>query len=406
MKKRDGSIEGENSLNIIYLGPFSYPSSNANSLRVKGVVDALAKAGNKITVCPGVLNTGKNDDAINVQHQNIRVYQLDEYAGGIFSNLKRGFRGLFLGDLTIRWLKTLSYTPDAIVLYGSHLGYASRLMKYCRSNNIKLYFDIVEWYDPRHLPGGLFGPFAISNEYSMRWVVPHADGIIVISHYLENYYRAKGCKTILIPPIFSKILDEQKKYKTSSELNLCYVGTPGKKEAFDIVFEGIIKAIALGVDIKMHIVGVTENEFHSNYPLEASLFNGDISRLLFYGRLGNNETKNIVSNSDFLLLARRPLRFANAGFPFKVSESMTLGTPVITNNFSDILKYLVHGVNSILLKNLSSDEIARALLFARSLSSEEFDKMQINARNTASNFFSVDSRFQEISNFFRVSIND
>ena len=40
-----------------------------------------------------------------------------------------------------------------------------------------------------------------------------------------------------------------------------------------------------------------------------------------------------------------------AGFPTKVSESISLGIPVITNNTSDLKKYICNGVNGYMIEN-------------------------------------------------------
>ena len=49
----------------------------------------------------------------------------------------------------------------------------------------------------------------------MSYANKKADGVIVVSSYLENYYKKSGCKTVIIPPL-STI-----KYKFSeSDFNL------------------------------------------------------------------------------------------------------------------------------------------------------------------------------------------
>jgi glycosyltransferase involved in cell wall biosynthesis len=254
---------------------------------------------------------------------------------------------------------------------------------------VRLILDVVEWYDPRHLPGGLIGPFAYANEFSMRWGVPQADGLIVISRYLENYYRIKGCKTHRVPPLFSEFPDRPLQLRTQNGLlNLCYAGTPGKKEEFGLLLEGIRLAHTAGLGLKLHIIGVSASELLAKYPAAEILLAVDDGLLEFHGRLSNQATRQLVAASDFLLIARRPLRFANAGFPFKIAESMMLGTPVISNCFSDINEYIVDGVNGILIKKLAAKDVYGCIFKAVSFDEAAMLRMQNEVRLTAQKIFS------------------
>lgn len=382
---------------IAYVGPFTFPSSNANSLRVKGVVEALVQDPHEVMVCPGLLAM---DPAGDVQMPSgVQIHQLNEYVAGFCSTLPAGLRGLFLGDVTVRWLENLQSKPDVIILYGTHLGYLIRLLRYCRRESVRLILDVVEWYDPRHLSGGLLGPFALSNELSMRWAVPRADGLLVISSYLENYYRAKGCSTLRVPPLFSEFpIRPPQLHEKNELLNLCYAGTPGKKEEFALLLEAVRRALAGGGRLKLHVIGIAEAAFLAKFPEAATLMVEHNGALELHGRLSNQATRRLVAASDFLLIARRPLRFANAGFPFKIAESMALGTPVITNTFSDISHYLKDKKNSILVKELNSQSFFEGIITALALDDSAKFSMQTNSRLTAQKYFSTSKR-SDIQNF-------
>lgn len=329
-------------MNIVYTGFFSYPDSNANSLRVSGVISLLEDLGHAVTVLPGVKN---NNNSVNVEN----IKQIDEYQNGVFSGIN-GLRGAFVGDNTIAYLKSLEKKPDLIILYGTHLSYLVRLINYTKNNNIKLILDVVEWYDPRHLPGGLFGPFAFMNELSMRHFVKQADGLIVISEYLKKYYTNKGCKLILLPPIFP----EQKKSIvnkfSNSIIHLCYVGTPGKKEDFLSLCESLEKIYNDNIQFYMHFVGFTKQQLLMNEKFNEYSFIYDKKVCGFYGRLTNEEARSIISKSHFSIFFRPNLRFANAGFPSKLAESFSLGTAVICNDISDVKKYVSNSHDGFILE--------------------------------------------------------
>lgn len=373
---------------VVYVGPFTYPSSNANSLRVKGVATALMIEGHEVIICPGLQNL---DSEIKCDVLCLpEIHQLDEYSSGLFSKLSKGIRSLFIGDFTIKWLQNMQRKPDVVILYGTHLGYLMRLRKYCQRTSIRLIVDVVEWYDPRHLPGGLIGPYALSNEVSMRFFVPKVDRLMVISSYLDDYYRSKGCATVRVPPLFSEFPDRPIQLREDNGLlNLCYSGTPGKKEEFELLVKGVLLACDLGIGICLHIIGMSRTDFVTTFFCEGQLHKRVDEVFKCYGRLSNVEARRLVASSDYLLLARKPLRFANAGFPFKIAESMSLGTPVITNRFSDVHEYLQDDFNAFLIDQLDVRSLFDAIKKAVSIDDGARILMQNNAKTTAKRFFSV-----------------
>jgi glycosyltransferase involved in cell wall biosynthesis len=389
-------------MRIAYVGPFSLSSSSANVLRVKGVAEALVFGGHHVVLCPGVIIEGVDQSFVDSFPDEIGIHLLNEYKCGFASSLNPGLRGLFLGDVTLRWLEQLQIKPDVIVLYGTHLGYLSRLLWFCKKYKIRLLLDIVEWYDPTHLPGGRFGPFAMSNELSMRWAVELADGAFVISRYLEEYYNSKKMKTLRLPPLLSASPIRPRQFREDNgALNLCYIGSPGKKEEFGILFAGIDAAISLGCKINLHVAGISEREFADSYPDAFSFVSRNRDSFKFYGRVDNKNAKNIIASSDFLLVARRPVRFSNAGFPFKVAESLLLGTPVMANNFSDIFNYVNNGVDSVLIESLTKDAVANSILFGASLTETAIMKLKECARCTADKVFLSVARATEVDQFVR-----
>lgn len=365
-------------MNIVYVGPFAYPDSSANSLRVKGMIEIMQLAGHHVQVC-AAYPSSDNKNSVGLAD----IYCAHEGTKGIFANIHSGLRGLFLGDNTIAWLNNLEKKPDVIVLYGTHLGYLLRLLPFCHMHKIKLLLDVVEWYDPRHLPMGLFGPFAAANELSMRCFAHRVDGIFVISRYLESYFKSKGCKTLYIPPVFSINNDRPQQFRDSNKfLNICYVGSPGKKEDFISILRGLNEIADVENKIKMHIVGMTEEQFLKEYGSDI-VFLFDFKCVKFYGRVNNSYARNIVSSCDFMVVLRPNQRFSNAGFPSKVAESFCLGTPVLANLTSNLGEYLENRKNSIIIKSPNFVDFSDALNEALELDLTLIKFFKKNAINTA-----------------------
>ena len=358
-------------MKIIYVVPFAYPSSSANSLRVKGMIDALVLAGHEVEICAGISNQTGQDNCVN--SEGLNVYCVNEYKKGLFAQVHAGMRGLFLGNNTLHWLQSLQQKPDVIVLYGTHLGYLLRLLPFCKRHGIRLLLDVVEWYDPRHLPGGFFGPFALSNELSMRFFAKKVDGIFVISRYLEQHFSGQGCKTLRVPPMFSIQQARPPQFReVNGLLNICYVGSPGKKEDFLSIFYGLQIAYDAGCRFVMHIVGVTAREFKHSYGLDLLSILKIDGVVQFYGRVANIEAKRIVASCDFLVVLRKNERFVQAGFPSKVAESLCLGTPIMANLMSNLDEYLIEDENSIIVTDVSAVGFSMAIRHANQLKKEQY----------------------------------
>lgn len=377
-------------MNIIYTGLFAYPDSSANTLRVQGVVNLLKELGHDIKILPGLIS---NYDENLWNDESIEVVSTKEYQSGLFSSVS-GIRGLFVGDNTINYLEKMSVKPDIIILYGTHLGYLTRLLQFTKKYNIKLILDVVEWYDPRHLPGGVLGPFAIMNELSMRFFVQKADGLIVISEYLRAYYKGGNKKIFLLPPLFSKGKNINFNKHKNSVLNLCYVGTPGKKENFEILNEALELLYKNKIKFYMHFVGF-DKSFIKNKEYS---FMDDEQVCSFYGRLENTEAKKIVANSHYSIFFRPNLRFSNAGFPSKVAESFSLGTSIISNDFSDLKKYIVNGENGYILEGEINSEKIYKLLIDLANNVLAYKSLQQNVLVTYDNYFNIKS-YREFNDY-------
>ena len=369
---------------VVYVGPFAFPSSNANSLRVKGMSEALALAGYDVLICAG-LPSSKGSKSGDIA-EDVHVESVDEYGGGLFSSINRGLRGLMLGDITVKWLESQENKPDCVVLYGTHLGYLLRLIPFCKKYDVPLFLDVVEWYDPRHLPMGVFGPFAIANEVSMRFMARRASGVFVISRYLQNHFNNQGCRTLRVPPLFSNGPARPKQYSDKDEaIHFCYAGSPGAKDDLEPVICGLRMAQHAGISFVMHIIGITEAEFF----LLSQGFDDPcvaVDNLRFYGRLNNVDAKAIVAACDYLVLIRKDRRYSKAGFPSKVGESMSLGTPVIANLSSNLDEYLVEGENSIVVKGWAAIDFFEAVCRAASVGRLELAAMKIRAKAVGGQF--------------------
>jgi glycosyltransferase involved in cell wall biosynthesis len=127
-----------------------------------------------------------------------------------------------------------------------------------------------------------------------------------------------------------------------------------------------------------------------------------LSFATFYGSVNNSEVTKAYAHADFAVLLRdSDARFAKAGFPTKVSESLWHGVPVLANYSSDLAMYLTDGLDSIEVKGKSASAFSMAVSQALKLSPDTLEQMHISARKTAENKLNILNFASSFKNFLQ-----
>ena len=326
------------------------PDKNAAAQRVVANSKALEKLGYEILF----LGITKNKRNIEYQFfENFKYLEI-EYPQNLFQWLK------YLSGIeeTIKIIEknekiegVICYNYPAIALY--------RLEKYCRKKNIKIFADVTEWYQGE---GNLIKKIIKNIDSYLRMVKihPKLDGLIVISKYLENFYKNK-LKTIYIPPLVD-LCDKKWHSNTNikileDKLVLIYAGNPGKiKDKIDKVVSAVERINSDKIILK--IIGLTKEEFKSTYSKDFKDLN---SNIIFLGRISHEKVLKLLKEADFSIFFRERNRVTMAGFPTKFVESMSAKVPVITTKTSDLEDYLLEGKNGFWLKDNIEDTLKEIL---------------------------------------------
>jgi glycosyltransferase involved in cell wall biosynthesis len=152
--------------------------------------------------------------------------------------------------------------------------------------------------------------------------------------------------------------------------------------------------------IEFTLLGINLKELTDKYNISDSIVKKCSKSILSFGRVSKSEVLKHFESANFSVLLRpSKLRYAKAGFPSKVVESLATGTPIICNISSDLADYLIDGENSLIVKNCTAEEFAITLRKALSLNKEEKQKMFVNARETAKEFFDYRKYENEFNTF-------
>lgn len=390
-------------LSIAYVGPFTFPAHDARAHRVRAISSALVAAG--FDVCVGAGGSHAPPQAAELADYPFSVTALKEVALDTDWRPKRIARPFLWGGMTEHWLGSLNPPPDAVLVFTGYSAYARRLVPWCRRRGITFVADVVEWYQPSHLPGGVFSPFRFDHEWTVRYLNARGN-VITISSYLHHYYEKRGCRAICIPPLFdvkamvSRICERDERLP----LTLAYTGTPGRKDLLDTILEALLQVNAKTTRVRFRLAGVSEREVLA-YPASRK------TRLMHLpewidvvGCVSSSQAQDIVRKADFTVLLRPHLRCSTAGFPTKVSESLSLGTPVICNLTSDLTAYIRDGVEGIVCYGFEAGAFRDAIEKALALGPRVWLSMRQKALRRAEECFDFRHYVQPLARFFEEAV--
>lgn len=94
-----------------------------------------------------------------------------------------------------------------------------------------------------------------------------------------------------------------------------------------------------------------------------------------YRRLSHEDAVRELTNADFSIFFREPIRVNNAGFPSKYAEAAAAGVPVITNHFSDLPNIVMQGKNGFIAEN-SMESISDTIKVVAGLKRNDVEEMK------------------------------
>ncbi len=339
---------------IAYVGNFGFPDKNASGKRVLGNCKVLQDLGCKV-ICIG---PGEGN---RIEYDGITLYSINRG-----NDIERVIKNKLIEVQSILSKKKVEY----VFLYGALFTQKEnyRLITWCHKKGIKVIYDQVDWLDI-NWRNPLRGLIRTRNHYLMNnKVIPACDGVICISSFLANYHAKNGLKTVIIPPLS---LEKSKHFDAEPvkerPLRLIYAGTTSDKhrptaqwkDRIDIMLEVLADASDNSAlhQFNIEIYGMTQEQYIDMFPTDeqakAKLTVNKLGkRLTFHGITPNNEIVTEIQKADFTILIRDRKRATMAGFPTKISESIGCGTPILSNDTSDIKGYIINGETGYVNNNL------------------------------------------------------
>lgn len=368
-----------------------YPNGNAGAIRQH----AFAKLFELCGYTPYVIGMGPSTNFQSKTFEGVRYTSFRANKNHLFNRILN----LFLFKARLKKFLKENNKFSKIVVVSIPQPALFYLKRYAKKEEIQLIHDSVEWYSPEEFSLGKVSPsYFINNCYNTKWIDKNFK-VIAISKYLQKHFQSRKIDTVRIPVIMDVNKLPHKKQIKVDKLVLMYAGAAGKKDYLKEIIEGLslLKNKDLS-KLELRIFGVEEEQLKIDMNISNHTIEKLSSTLKCFGRVSREVVLKNLEEADFTVLLRSSTqRYAKAGFPTKVVESLSSATPVICNITSDLGDYIEDTVNGIVVEECTPDSFAFSVKRAMEFSIDERLQMCANARKTAEESFDY-SKYINIAN--------
>jgi glycosyltransferase involved in cell wall biosynthesis len=386
-------------MRVFFIVENSIPLPNASSNRKISLVKALNFAGAEAEILCIMGTYGKKDTV--TESSEIRVsYTTSKFRHDSFivRNLNK-VKGRLNSFLYI-YKENKKNKIDAVFLPAKlkMLFYIMFFYLFSRLLGIKILFEVSEY------PEILVRSKLTRIYYYIHklFTVKLFDGAVVMTNNLNSYFSkllSKKAKIITIPMTVDMDRFKLERDPVQIEKYIAYSGyISNKKDGVDILIRSFA-AIAAGYpEYKLYIIGGTNEKglIESLKSLCADL--GIKEKVVFTGKVDNNEIPKLIVNASILALARPSSLQAQGGFPTKLGEYLSTKNPVVLTDVGEIKNYLIDGVSAYISEPDSVEAFSKKLEECLS-DKEKASEIGINGYKVALNNFNYKSKAFALKDF-------
>lgn len=359
-RKRNGAFTVQRgTINVVFLGVFGFPFGTAVIQKMRLVAKSLTNAGVRVTViCTRAYHTEGEVPPIRLHGR----FEGTEY---IYTS-PTPYRH---PRLIIRnWNKTVGVLKEICLLL--HLSRRGRLdvalahsssfatfLRYYLLSRI-LGFKIISNYAEflSGFPSRLNWTEKLNDFLRDRVMIRLADGVIPISHFLEQHVRnITPEKPLIRVPVlvdFSRFANQK---PANSEFYFLFCSSLSYLEVIEFVLAAFDNLCFPHNKVLLYLVVSGGPEQFRKINRSIALCKNKACIKLFKD-LTDTELTTLYVGARALLIPMRATVEDMARFPHKIGEYLATGNPVITTRFGEVARYLTDGVNAVMTNGHSVEE--------------------------------------------------
>lgn len=339
-------------LNVVWIGPQSFPIGNATSKRRRYMVDYMnthdiqshylccdfKQYGERRNATEGIYGLCDYKDITPIADEKRFLLFWKEGKRQLLSWYREDHKNVLIFSTILRWSDYPFYK------YALKIGY-------------HIVFDQLE----TSFLGSGYNSFL--RKLNLRFSERLSDRAFkkcpafVISQALlkENRERYPNRKLCLLQNS-TPVISDNPKTSINTPLQVLYSGTFGAKDGVEYMIDGIIKAHDRNIACNLILLG-------KGQPQDMAVLEKTkgLDYISYLGYVTDQKLSELLTQADVLCMTRTNSRFANYGFPFKLSEYLATGNIVLATNVGDVHNYLENAKSAYIVPPENADAIADAI---------------------------------------------
>jgi len=376
---------------ILYVGGFELPDRNAAAQRVI----ANGKIFKELGYSPAFLGIDKTlAQGTDVESTHTNHFGFECWAHPYPNSKKEWLRSITSAEHVAALVQgPLNGRVHSIICYNHPALSQLKIRKICKQIGANYIADATEWYD--NAAGGLIFRVVkgLDTALRMRYVHFKTDSLITTSPYLERFYETRVKNIVNLPTLYdadymsSLATDSENTKKKKNVIRFMYAGSSftldrlakdrsNVKDRLDQIVKIFDAVFPEHQNFELNIFGLEKDNFISAFPELEPALTRMADHVFFHGRVPHKQIVDETVTSDYTIFIRHLSRVIEAGFASKFSESMTFGTPVISNIYSSIAPFVREGENHIALELHNLEAQASTMRTVLSAENENHQKMK------------------------------
>ena len=261
---------------------------------------------------------------------------------------------------------------------------------------------ITEWFQFSQYKFGIQWYSYVKFLGTFYCILPSFRKIVVISELLRGHFVNEKREVLLLPCLSDPYEFSTPMYQKKDTVDLIYSGMAYNKDAIIEMIAGYsMLDKEIRKKVKFHLTGLKENILRSYMDEDAKLIDELQGDLIIHPWLEYNDLIHLLSQMDFLLIARKNTRANRANFPSKIPEMMNFGIVPVVSNVGDITGfYLKDNVNSIIFDGYNRNDCKEVLTRIVGLTGEQIGDLKQEARKCSEDVFYYRKWSNKILDFF------